>query len=86
MENRIITAMVVLFFSGIIIAVSIYGIKIWINLESEENKFKIILLKNHAIIIPVLSVVLTISVLFVLGYIFDINYMKLWLSISLKNE
>jgi hypothetical protein len=80
MIEKIATAFIVVFFSGIIIVISIYGLKTWINLEAEEDKFLKIIRENSAIIFPIISIIILIIVGVISKYLFNYNLMDIFSS------
>lgn len=70
MDYKIAVVAAFLFFGTIIIAVSIYALKAWINLDSKINLFKEKTQKHSALIFPVLSLAFVSIVLLIIYYLF----------------
>jgi len=70
MEYKIAVLAAFLFFGSIIIAVSIYALKIWINLDSQKNLFREWIKKHVSVIFPVLSLAIATIMLLAIYYLF----------------
>jgi|GEM_PF-3473716 len=77
MEYKIAVLAAFLFFGTIIIGTSIYGLKTWINLESEKNLFRELIKKHTAVIFPVLSLVFVTILLITIYYLFGEQLLSL---------